>query len=306
MVPPDTSTGDCKLSKTAYRARPVYRLISMRKNYYWRLIAACTLPLALNALGQSNPNGNPGDWTDLGTLAPAAGVFTLPFGGPSGGGFTVLHNSYPGGDDVGQYSWFGSPPPNPGSPGPSSSGVIQSIAMYLNPLKPSEQSGGLTIDMVPNATTDTPQYGTPQLWGAEEEFNLSGSAGGINAALWYNTPIATITKAGWYDFVMNFAAGAPTAPVTIDLSIYDLSAGNSLVGSVSTAAVDAGPGTYLSENLDGSGYVWLTEWYGDFGCNRLAVADVNASVVPDGGNAMMLLGASLSGLALLRRRFGRG
>ena len=102
---------------------------------------------------------------------------------------------------------------------------------------------------------------------------------------------------------MSFVPGAAGTPVTIDLNVNDLSTGDSLVGSISTTAVDAGTGTYLSENLDGSGYVWLTEWSDGFAGNSLEVADVQAT--PDGATTILLLGSSFAGLAILRRRFGR-
>jgi hypothetical protein len=274
----------------------------MKKTYGWRLIATCAFPLALTSWGQNYPNGNPGDWSDSNTGNPIS-VTTSPTGGPNGG-YTTLNNLYPS-QDNGPYSWFGSPPPNPSSPGPASSGLTQSIAVYLNPSLSSQQSGGVVIDMVPNATTLTPQYGTPQLWGAEEEFALAGTSHGLNINLWPSGPsIASgITSAGWYDFSMSFVPGAAGTPVTIDLNVNDLSTGDSLVGSISTTAVDAGTGTYLSENLDGSGYVWLTEWSDGFAGNSLEVADVQAA--PDGATTILLLGSSFAGLAILRRRFGR-
>ena len=249
----------------------------MTRTQKLQILLSCSLPLALTSWGQSYPNGNPGDWSDSNTGNPIT-VTTSPTGGPSGGGYTTLNNLYPS-QDNGPYSWYGSPPPNPALPGPSSSAVSQSISVYLNPAASSEQSGGFTIDMVPNATTDTPQYGTPQLWGAEEEFSVAGTGTGLNVTLWPSGPaIASgITAAGWYDFTMDFVAGAPNTPVTIDLSITDQSAGNALVGSASATAVDAGPGTYLSQNLDGNGYVWLTEWSDGFAGNALNVADANVS-----------------------------
>ncbi|MGD1086211.1 MAG: hypothetical protein ABSA47_15860 [Verrucomicrobiota bacterium] len=278
-----------------------------------QLFLTCSLPLALSAMSQTvvyqYPNGNPGDWSDSATAALLP-VYTSATGGPGGSGFTVLHEPLADrgfATDNGPYTFFNAPP-NPSSPGPAFHAVSQSIAVYLNPALTSEQSGGVVIDETVDSTVNTPQYSTPQLWGAEEEFAVTGTAGGLNVDLWPGGPsiASDINASGWYNFTMTWTAGAGASPVDINLAINDLSAGNALVGSISTTAQDAGVGTYESENLDGSGYIWFTEWSGDFGYNHLAVADVDAVSTPDGGSALMLLGSSLVGVAWLRRRSNRG
>ena len=95
-------------------------------------------------------------------------------------------------------------------------------------------------------------------------------------------------------------------PVITYLSISDLSNANALIGSTSTVAVDAGIGTYLSENLDGSGYVWLTYWDNAFANNNLNIANLDASPVPEPttmvAGALLLLPFGASTLRMLRRK----
>lgn len=252
----------------------------------------------------SYPNANNGGWSDSGTGNPIT-VTSTNTGGPAGAGYTTLTNLYPG-QDNGPYTFI-SPPCCGQTPSQS---VTQSIAVYLDPTQSSQQSGGFWIDEVPGATTAAPPYNTAQLWGAEADFFLAGTASGINVtgANVYATAqsLGTITQAGWYNFQISWTAGAaPTDPVTTSLSLSNFS-GSSTLGTASgpdASLVAASGELWQSQNLGGPGYVWFTKWSGGFSANSMNVANLNARAVPEPGSLpIYLVGATaLAGLAVRRR-----
>ena len=246
-------------------------------------------------------NGNPGDWSDSGTGNPIT-VTTVGTGGPSGAGYTELPNLYPTAwQDNGPYTFYGASGFNT-SPMQS---VSQSIAVYLNPSLLSEQSGQFMLDMTPDATVNNSIYGTPQLWGAEQGFIVSGGAGGITATIEGGAEVATISSAGWYDFQITWSQGASgTDPVNIALSITDLSTAT-LVGSTTATASGSDPTTYESDYLGGSGYAWFTYWTPGFAGDILDVGDAETNGVPDSGSTMLLLGLGFLTLAVFGFRQNR-
>ncbi len=159
-------------------------------------------------------NGNPGDWSSSYTGTPIT-VTTVNSGGPSGAAYTELPNLYPfgssvaGAPDNGPYTFFGTGALNTA---PEQT-VSQSIAVYLNPAAAADQSGQFMLDETPNATTSNTISGTPQLWGAEEDFIVTGTSSGINVqGSGYSgsgsnqqfTSMPAINQAGWYDFQMTW------------------------------------------------------------------------------------------------------
>jgi hypothetical protein len=281
------------------------------------VLVACALLSAITAFGQgvsvSFPNGNPGDWTSLDpnnnttALAPT----TSSSGGPTGGGYTVINNLFPGADG-GAYSFYGvselvSIP---------TSKVSQSVAIYLDPAKAVEQSGGLTIDMTPDATVNTSAYGTPQLWGAETQFQLNGTGPGVTVNANGGSTFATISSAGWYDFNITWKQGLTgTDPVIATLSVYGLNGVDNLfdisLGSTTSVNNSEDTADNQSQNLGGAGYVWFTYWSNGFADaagdpGSLEVADLAASPVPEPSTiiagAMMLLPFGASTLRTLRRK----
>ena len=270
---------------------------------------AAALLLAPRALAvtttTSFPNANNSGWADSNTGSPIT-VTSTNSGGPAGAGYTTLTNLYPG-QDNGSYTFI-SPPCCGATPSQS---VTQSIAVYLDPTQSSQQSGGFWIDETPGATTPAPPYNSAQLWGAETDFFVAGTASGINVtgANVYATAqsLGTITQAGWYNFQISWTAGpAPTDPVTTTLSLSTFS-GSSTLGTASgpdASQVAASGELWQTQNLGGPGYVWFTNWSDGFSANSMNVSSLSATqAVPEPGSLpIYLVGATaLLGLAARRR-----
>lgn len=240
-------------------------------------------------------NGNPG-WADSYT-GSAITVNTYNNGAAPISTYTAIPNLYPS-QDNGAYTFFGT---SSGNTAPASS-VSQSIAVYLDPSQ--STSGGFWLDETPGATVNNSPYNTPQLWGAEENFRLNGTASGITVNESGGSTFATITDAGWYDFQMTWTAGSTgTDPVIASLSVTELgSSGSTLIGSTSG---NVGTGSVASEYqsqylAQGPGYEWFTEWSTGFAGNTLEVADVDCSSSVPEPSCLLLLSIGLLGLVALR------
>jgi hypothetical protein len=244
-------------------------------------------------------NGNPGDWAD--TSGSALTVTTSNTGGPSGAGYTTLPNLN-GFVDNGPYTFFGS---NVTAPYQF---VSQSIAVYLDPTNPAFQTGQFMLDETPSATGPS-----SQLFGAEEDIIVTGSAGAVTFSgstgnsgngQTFST-LGTITQAGWYDMQMTWTAGAAlTDPLAITLSVTDLT-NSSTVGTVTTSSGPIGSEAdlYQSQYLGGPGYLWFTYWDSGFANGQLEVANVDVQTVPEPSSLALLLAGTvaMTGLALRRR-----
>lgn len=280
--------------------RPLPKI--MNPNSTLRLIVLCSslsgLGVGLCRADTTAPNGNPGDWSDLLTNAPAP-ITAVGSGGPSGGAYTILNNipdEYSLGYGSGPFSNYGAP--GPGYSYNYSGTFYQSIDVYLDPSWATADNVGdaFWVDMTPGPAGD-------QLWGAENNFQIVSTGTGLDVTADGGPgTLASITTAGWYDFEMVYSHGATGSdPVVTDLNLYSV-AGNSLLGTAAFTAIDDGPGTFESSNLTGTGYVWLTVWNDGFAGNQVAVADADTGAVPDGCWTAVLLGGSLLGFLLYRRR----
>lgn len=253
---------------------------------------AAALAAATSVSAQvSFSDGNAGDWNiwspnpaPNGSYGGSATVTTEAVGGPNGGGYSIIPNVYPG-QDGGAYTFFGQG--NSATPALASSAFSQSIAVYLNP---STEVGYLEIDETPGSTVpqnDGSGDYSYSLWSAENGFNFTGNGTSITISSEDNLAIGTITTAGWYDFNLGFSTTGETLSV-------------SGVGSVTSSIV---PGS----DLAGSGYLWFTEWGGDFtDPGTLDVADLDATPVPEPttiiSGVLMLLPFGSSAFRQLRKK----
>jgi len=258
---------------------------------------AAAFAAATSASAAFSANGNLGDWNiwspdpaPNGSYGGSASVTTIDgAGGPNGGGYTILQDMYPLGQDGGEYTFFGNGSSTP-PPALSSQSFSQSIAIYL---EPTVEFGSLTIDETPSSTVKDPGTGTYELWAAENGFTLSGNASSLTITTEFgNQALGTInglSAAGWYDFNMAFTTTGET------MSVYDLTT-SSFLGSFSV--------TQDYSDLAGSGYLWMTEWNGSFtDPGALEVADLSAVPEPTTllAGAMMLLPFGASTLRFLRK-----
>jgi hypothetical protein len=253
-------------------------------------------------------NGNPGDWAD--TSGNPLSVTTSNSGGPAGAGYTTLPN-IDGFTDNGPYTLFGYTT----SDTSSYQWLSQSIAVYLDPNSAAYQSGQFMLDETPSSTVNNSYGGSssPQLWGAEEDIIVTGTATGItfagstgfdNDAQVFSS-LGTVTQAGWYDLQMTWSAGAaPTDPVVTTLSVTDLTSSTVIGSSTSTAnsGINGGEADlYQSQYLGGPGYLWFTYWDSGFSNGQLDVASVEVQV-PEPTSLMVFLSAAAAMAGLSQRR----
>ncbi len=130
------------------------------------------------------------------------------------------------------------------------------------------------IDMTPNHTD-------PNNYGAEHNFHLTATGSAVNVtADGATNEVATITQTGWYTFLMTFKkAASPTDPVLTDMVVLD--AANIVVGQATTPITATSPGgPFLSSDLLGNGYVWLTLWQNGFAGDTLKIDNVRTGLLP--------------------------
>jgi hypothetical protein len=266
-----------------------------------QLTLACSLSLAFSARAVSvvYPNGNPGDWSDLITTAPAP-ITSHASGGPGNHPYTQIYNvpdEYQSpGYGSGPYSFFG--------PGISTTrGLYQSVDVYIDAnwgVPNPSYAQSFWIDMTPNSSDGGAIYG------AEHNFRVTAQGGQVAVSVdGQGSPISTITQSGWYDFQMTWLPDAnPANPLISAMNIFSLDVNGNIAALVGTTTVLANSpgGPTLSGNLTGSGYVWFTVWANGSAGDTLNVADVKAASVPDGSWTLSLLGFGCAALAGLRRR----
>jgi hypothetical protein len=278
-----------------------------------QLLLTCSLPVSLSLWAQINPNGNPGDWSDLVTTLPAP-ITSVATGGPGGGAYTQIYNvdneysstgAAPAGWGSGPYSLFGAPGPNYSYS--FGNHFYQSIDVYINtswaPGTLSPSSAGFWIDMSPASSSSDPN--SPYYDEHDFAFMPNGSGQVLVGGDDFNLgTIATISTSGWYDFQMTYQPGATmTDPVVNSLNVYS-DATHALLGSAAAEGNDFGD-VLDGNDLSGSGYVWLTVWQDGFAGDSLDVANVDTASVPDTACTFSLLGVGVGALAGLRRRFNR-
>ena len=187
----------------------------------------------------------------LGLTAASGGYYAELTNGPDGydphqAGYGDAGYSYLGGHNVGMY------------PGVA---FHQSIAAYLDTSWAPAVNASVPafwIDMTASSQADNGS-GTSYDFGTEHNFHImSPSSGAItisadNLAM----PLASISTSGWYTFDMMYSEGANASdPSLTTLSVFD--AAKTLLGSTTLT------NTALSDDLGGSGYVWVTLWQNGF------------------------------------------
>jgi hypothetical protein len=151
----------------------------------------------------------------------------------------------------------------------------QAIDVYVDAAwAPAANPGvpGFWIDMAPN-------HADPANYGAEHNFRLTAT--GTQVDVWVDaqsTPIASITKSGWYTFVMTFQKAATAdAPVITDMVVLD--AQKAQLGKATVAATSPG-GPFKSSDLLGNGYVWITVWQNGFANDTIAIDNLETALLP--------------------------
>jgi len=214
-----------------------------------------------------------GDWkASAGITRVASGGGTLHLPSSSGNYYAELLNlhdgyGYPGFGDGG-YSFYG------GEDSTYHGSFYQAIDVYINvnwtpAAFPWAES--FWIDM-------TPYHADPNNYGAEHNFRVKALGGSV--AVYVDgqaTPMATLTSSGWYTFQMIWRKAAnPTDPVITDMVVFD--AAQSLAGTTTVYATSPG-GPFLSQDLRGNGYVWITVWQNGFANDVLALDNVRTGLV---------------------------
>jgi hypothetical protein len=223
------------------------------------------------------------DWTEYASGTDGAGITRetsgsgqLPSAPASGNYFAVVTNTgdgYATGYGGGGYTYFGGDQQTYTGP------FQQSVSIYVNtawaaPANPSVPA--FWLDM-------TPDHQDPNNFGAEHSFRFyvdgSGSIRVTADSGDPSNPLATITTSGWYTFQMvYYKAANPSDPALTDLNVYDTT--NTLVGSQTGLQATSPGGPFLSSDLTGHGYAWLTVWQNGFANDQLAIDNLSTSVLP--------------------------
>ena len=223
-----------------------------------------------------------GDTTQGGGITVvSSGTGQLPPAPASGSNFAVVTNTpdtYAAGYGAGGYTFFGGPQKTYTGP------FGQSMAIYINTAWAAPANPGVPafwLDM-------TPDHADPNNFGAEHNFRFYVDGSGVIKVTADSgdpgTPIAAISQSGWYTFEMTYRKGATaTDPVLTDLNIYD--ATNTLIGSQNDVPATSPGGPFLSSDLTGHGYAWLTVWQDGFANNQLAIDNMNTEVFPISASA---------------------
>ena len=217
---------------------------------------------------------NTGDWVAyqaITRVASLGGTLGLP---SAAGNFHAelqnLHDGYQPQFGNGGYSFYG------GKDSVYHGDFFQSIDVYINanwatPV-PYPTEPAFWIDM-------TPYHADPNNYGAEHNFRLTANGGSVDVRVDGQTiPTATITKSGWYTFLMTYRkASHPTDPVATDMNVYDPN--HNLIGTTQVFATSPG-GPFASSDLRGNGYVWITVWQNGFAGDVLALDNQRTGLLP--------------------------
>jgi hypothetical protein len=253
-----------------------------------------------------------------GTTAASGGIESggVPIKAYQGNYYAVVQNAldaysnsqpqpFPPGYGTGGYSVFGFDPavapPFLGAP------MTQSIAIYIDPSTKGPSDGydaGYWIDSSPSSSNPA-DGGTG--FGAEHNFRMYYSLDGSTVAVKVDggtDPIATITRAGWYDFQFEYTTdGVATDLVQTVMTVLD---SNGVVVGSTTSLPSTSDGTQLhNADLAGPGYIWLPVWANGFSGNQLAIDNVEADVAaatPEPSTFLLLGTALLAGFAAIFKR----
>jgi hypothetical protein len=216
-----------------------------------------------------------GDWKASQAMnRVAAGQGTLHLAPAAGGYYAEIQNQHDGylpGYGDGAYSYFG------GKGTTYQGDFYQAIDVYLDVTwAPPSIAGadGFFVDMAPD-------HADPNNYGAEHTFYVHATGSQLTVRADTNTvPFTTITKSGWYTFLVTFQKGvADDEPVVSQMLVLD--AQKSTVGSYVTAALHDAPTRYFTgADLLGSGYVWITGWPNGFANDVLAIDNVETALLP--------------------------
>jgi hypothetical protein len=209
-----------------------------------------------------------GDWVaSLAINQVPAGSGTLKLPAASGSYYAELqnlHDDYQTGYGTGGYSFYGGADPV------YHGDFYQAIDVYIDVNWAPASSESLWVDM-------TPYHADPNNYGAEHNFRITALSGTVTVAVDAQPTIATITKSGWYTFMMTYRKAAnPADPVITDMIIYDSS--RTVVGNTTVVATSPG-GPFASSDLRGNGYVWITVWQNGFAGDVLGIDNVRTGLL---------------------------
>jgi hypothetical protein len=242
---------------------------------------------AVGPQGPAGPTANPPgpngsflqgfEW-DVSNFLPAAGLDRvssyagrLNIPAASGGYYVEVQNKlddYQQGYGTGGFSYFG------GRGLTYEGDFYQSIDVYVNASwAPAAAAGpSFWIDM-------TPHHADPNNYGAEHNFQLTATGSEVTVTADGASPVATITRSGWYTFLISWKKDQdPTAPAISDLTVMD--AAHQVVGEALGLKATSPGGPLVSQDLLGSGYVWITVWQNGFGGDRLGIDNLQTGLLP--------------------------
>jgi hypothetical protein len=126
----------------------------------------------------------------------------------------------------------------------------------------------------------TPYHADPNNYGAEHNFHLTATGSQVTVTADGDaTPFATITTSGWYTFLISWKKDQdPTAPALSDLIVMD--AAHQVVGQVLDLKATSPGGPLASQDLLGSGYVWIAVWQNGFANDRLGIDNLQTALLP--------------------------
>ena len=85
--------------------------------------------------------------------------------------------------------------------------------------------------------------------------------------------VASITQSGWYTFRMTWESQGADQDTVSHISVLDASGAE--VGTPLTAT-NVG---YKGADMQGNGYIWLTQWTNGFAGDRLSIDNLKAGVL---------------------------
>lgn len=231
-----------------------------------------------------NPPGPAGsflqgfEW-DVSNFLPAAGLDRvssyagrLNIPAASGGYYVEVRNKlddYQQGYGTGGFSYFG------GRGMTYEGDFYQSVDVYVDTAWAPAAAAGVPsfwIDM-------TPHHADPNNYGAEHNFQVTATGSEVTVTADGATPVATITQSGWYTFLISWKKDQdPTAPAISDLIVMD--AAHQVVGEALGLKATSPGGPLASQDLLGSGYVWITVWQDGFAKDRLGIDNLQSGLLP--------------------------
>lgn len=206
----------------------------------------------------------------LDRVSSFAGRLNIP--AANGGYYVEVHNlldDYQQGYGTGGFSYFG------GRGMTYEGDFYQSIDVYVDAAWAPAAAAGVPsfwIDM-------TPHHADPNNYGAEHNFQLTATGAEVTVTADGAIPVATITQSGWYTFLISWKKDQdPTAPAISDLIVMD--AAHQVVGEALGLKATSPGGPLASQDLLGSGYVWITVWQNGFARDRLGIDNLQTGLLP--------------------------